>query len=220
MITVLVNAFVPKHERRTFLEVGCGTGIVLATMESLGFHVTGLDVNQMALEYAQAKCPDAKLIRQSLYSYQSPRRFQAIGAFDVLEHQARDVLFLKRCYELLEENGTFLLTVPAGMWLWSPLDVSSGHKRRYEAEDLHNTLRKLGFQILFSNHWNVLTLPWYILYRMYTVRSKSAAKMTFYLQTPYGLFNNLLYYLLRLEQAFFLRYRYARGATLVICAKK
>lgn len=220
MITVLVNVFVPKNERRSFLEVGCGTGIVLATMKSLGFHVTGLDVNQMALDYAKAKCPDAKLIRQSLYSFQSPRRFHIVGAFDVLEHQARDVLFLKRCYELLEKNGTLFLTVPAGMWLWSAIDVSSGHKRRYEAKDLHDTLRTLGFQIVFSNHWNVLTLPWYILYRMYAVRKKSAAKMTFYLQKPYELFNNFLYYLLRLEQAFLFRYRFTRGATLVICAKK
>ncbi len=220
MIITLVNAFVPKNERRSFLEVGCGTGIVLDTMNTLGFSVTGLDVNGTALDYAKAKCPDAHLIRQSLYSYQTSRRFHAIGAFDVLEHQSNDTLFLKRCYELLEENGTLFLTVPAGAWLWSPLDVTSGHKRRYEREDLDDKLRKAGFHIVFSNYWSVLTLPWYILFRLYSVRKKSAGTIDGYLRIPERVFNTFLYYLLRLEQVFFLRYRFPFGATLVICVKK
>ena len=220
MITTLINAFVPKHERRSFLEVGCGTGIVLYTMKTLGFDITGLDVNQTAIDYAQAKCPDAHLIRQSLYSFVSAKRFHAVGAFDVLEHQAQDGLFLKRCWELLEENGTLFLTVPAGMWFWSPLDVLSGHKRRYEVVDLHDKLRKAGFHILFSNYWSVLTLPWYILFRLYSARHTSASTLDEYLRTPNILFNTFLYYALRLEQTVFLKFRFFRGATLVICAKK
>lgn len=220
MIATLINAFVTKSERQSFLEVGCGTGIVLHTMKTLGFGVTGLDVNGTALEYAKVKCPDAHLIRQSLYSFQSPQRYHAIGAFDVLEHQSRDTLFLKRCYDLLEEGGTLFLTVPAGAWLWSPLDVTSGHKRRYEKEDLLKKVRRAGFHIIFSNYWSVLTLPLYILFRIYAVRQRSVATIDGYLRTPNRLFNTFLYYLLRLEQAFFLTFRFVRGATLVICARK
>lgn len=220
MITTLINAFVPKHERRSLLEVGCGTGIVLNTMKSLGFHVTGLDVNQTAINYAQVKCPDARLIRQSLYSFVSAKRFHAVGAFDVLEHQAQDGLFLKRCWDLLEDGGTLFLTVPAGMWLWSPLDVLSGHKRRYEAGELREKLERVGFHVQFINYWNVLTLPWYMLFRIYTIRQKSVATMDVYLRTPNVFVNKFLQYLLRLEQLFFLTFPFPRGATLVICAKK
>lgn len=220
MITRLVNTFGPKNGRRTFLEVGCGTGIVLRAMRELGFRVTGLDVNQTALTYARVSCPAAHLIRKSLYSFISSERFQTIGAFDVLEHQARDVPFLKRCYDLLEEGGTLFLTVPAGMWLWSPLDVLSGHKRRYEAGDLRKKLQRAGFHIQFINYWNVLTLPWYILFRSFTMSQKTDATMDAYLHKPNGFINTLLYYLLRLEQLFFLKFRFSRGATLVICAVK
>ncbi len=220
MITRLVRAFGPKNGRRTFLEVGCGTGIVLAAMRELGFHVVGLDVNETAISYARASCPDARLIRQSLYSFSSTQRFGAVGAFDVLEHQSRDVLFLKRCYDLLEEGGTLFLTVPAGMWLWSPLDVLSGHKRRYETVELQEKLKTVGFQMQFINYWNVLTLPWYILFRRYTMSQKTDATMDAYLRKPNGFINSMLYYLLWLEQLFFFKFRFSRGATLVICAKK
>lgn len=212
--------FIPKKERRSFLEVGCGTGIVLGQLQALGFDVTGLDVNQTAIAYARITCPGARFVRQSIYSFQSPHRFHAIGAFDVLEHQTRDVLFLKHCHELLENDGMLFLTVPAGMWLWSALDVLSGHKRRYEAEDLRQKLQKAGFHIVFLNYWNVLTLPWYILFRIYAIRQKSAATMDVYLRKPNVLVNKLLTYLLRLEQVMFFRHRLFRGATLVICAKK
>lgn len=220
MLTALVERFIPIKGRRTFLEVGCGTGIVLRLVQMMGFAVTGLDVNETALMYAKAQCPHAHLIRQSLYTYQSPRRYQTIGAFEVLEHQAQDVLFLKRCFDLLEDDGLLFLTVPAGTWLWSHLDVLSGHKRRYEQSDLRDKLQRAGFHVLFSNYWNVLTLPWYMLYRMFIVRQKSAATMDMYLRTPNVVVNKLLEYLLRLERAFFFRCRFPFGATLVICAKK
>lgn len=220
MIARIVNAFVHQDNRRSFLEVGCGTGIVLSAMRELGFRVTGLDVNQTALTYARVSCPTAHLIRKSLYSFIRSERFQTIGAFDVLEHQSRDVLFLKRCWDLLEEGGMLFLTVPAGRGLWSDLDVLSGHKRRYEAGDLGEKLQRVGFHVQFINYWNVLTLPWYVLFRIYTIRHKSAALMDTYLQRPNVFVNTLLYYLLRLEQLFFLKFRFFRGATLVICAKK
>lgn len=220
MIATLVNAFIPKRERRSFLEVGCGTGIVLATMKKLGFAVTGLDVNQTAFDYTKQKCPGAHLIRQSLFTYKTSRRYHAIGAFDVLEHQANDGLFIKHCYGLLKKNGTLFLTVPAGMWLWSRIDEMSGHKRRYEKEDLHAKLTKAGFRIVFTNYWSVLTLPLYIVFRLYFARDKATSSVDWYLHTPQMAFNIFLYYLLRLEQRFFFNFRYPRGATLVICAKK
>ncbi len=221
MLRTLINRFIPEKQRGSFLEVGCGTGIVLSQLQTLGFDVTGLDVNEAAITYAKKRCPDAKLIRQSIFSFTSPERFRAIGAFDVLEHQARDTEFLKRCYGLLEDNGMLFLTVPAGMWLWNRIDVLSGHKRRYEMDDLRDKLMRAGFTVQFCNYWNCsLTLPWYILYRAYTMRQRPASPMEAYLQMPHAFVNRVLLFLLQLEQIVFFRVRFTRGATLVICAKK
>ena len=221
MLAALINKFIPEKHRGSFLEIGCGTGIVLSKLQTLGFDVTGLDVNEAAIVYAKKRCPDAKFIRQSIFSFASPERFRAIGAFDVLEHQGQDTEFLKRCYGLLEDNGTLFLTVPAGMWLWNRIDVLSGHKRRYEMDDLLDKLTRAGFTVEFCNYWNVvLTLPWYVLYRAYTMRQSSVSTMEVYLKMPHAFINRVFLFLLQLEQLVFFRVRFTLGATLVICAKK
>lgn len=220
MLASLVHAFIPVIERKSFLEVGCGTGIVLGTLKSLGFTVTGLDVNQTALDFAKAKHTGAHLIRQSLFTYTSPRPYSAIGAFDVLEHQSHDLLFLKRCYGLLEKDGNLLLTVPASMRLWSFLDAVSGHKRRYGRDGLAATLTKAGFSIRFMNYWSVLTLPFYILYRLGIGRRRTSSTLDMYLAVPHPFVNRLFYGMLSLERLFFTRIPFPFGATLVVCAKK
>lgn len=221
MLTALINRFIPEKQRGSFLEIGCGTGIVLSQLQALGFDATGLDVNTAAITYAKKRCPGAKLIRQSIYSFKSPVRFRAIGAFDVLEHQTRDTEFLKACYGLLEENGMLFLTVPAGMWLWNRIDELSGHKRRYEEKELREKLMKAGFTVEFCNYWNVvLTLPWYMLYRAYTMRQKPSSTIEVYLKMPHALLNRVLLFFLQLEELVFFHGKFIVGATLVICAKK
>lgn len=220
MLTQLIDRFIPKNNRGSFLEVGCGTGIVLRVLDKMGFRVVGLDVNEAALKYAKIICSTGRFVRQSFYTFQSRQKFRCVGAFDVLEHQTRDRLFLKRCWDALEENGTLLLTVPAGMWLWSGLDDVGGHKRRYGPDELREKLSTAGFHIQYMNYWNVFSLPWYILFRIYTIRQTSVPIVPMYLRVPNGLMNAMLYYLLRLEQIFFLTYQFPFGATLVVCARK
>lgn len=220
MLRALVAKFMPPKNRQMFLEVGCGTGVVLRDMASAGFAVTGLDVNQTALNYARVACPAAHFVRRSLFTYKSPHRFGAVGAFDVLEHQAKDALFLKRCHELLEDGGMLFLTVPAGRWLWSSLDALSGHKRRYEKEELLKKLKQAGFESVFFNYWNMVTIPWYVLYRNYASRLPRMSQRDVYLRMPHAWINRILRCMLWLEQALFLSVPFPFGATIVVCARK
>ena len=161
MITSLIHATISSpYTSKTFLEIGCGTGIVMATLEKLGFITTGLDVNEKALSYA-AKRTHGKLIRQSIFRYTSAKRYDVVGAFDVLEHIRDDKGFLQACYRLLTVNGYLLLTVPAGRDMWSLVDTQSGHVRRYEYEELLEKLHSTGFKIVRQSYWNSLLLPFY-----------------------------------------------------------
>ena len=219
MIKSLIHANIVKpYSSKSFLEIGCGTGIVMATLERLGFIATGLDVNEKALSYA-VKRTKGKLIRQSIFGFKPKKYYDIVGAFDVLEHIRDDGGFLKACYRLLSPKGFILLTVPAGMSLWSPVDDLSGHVRRYEYEELLKKLTDVGFTVNSLGYWNSLLLPLYkIWHRKAGLKSKDVVSS--HLQKMPFTINMLLTWIFQLELILSRFIRFPVGATLVVCAQK
>ena len=218
LLQKLIRRFIPNSSNVSFLEIGFGTGVVIHLLERMGFRVTGIDVNKRALLYARRNTK-ATLLQQSIFSFCPKERFAAIGAFDVMEHQKRDLLFLKRVHKLLTPNGLLFLTIPAHRWLWSKLDILSDHKRRYSFGELKQKLEGSGFTVLFWNHWQVITLPIFWLWRQILLRKKKKM-IESYLAQPQALVNRLLYLLLLFEQLPFFRVKFPVGGSLVVCAKR
>lgn len=218
LLQKLIGRFVPNPAGIPFLEIGFGTGVVIHLLERMGFRVTGIDINKRALLYAREHTK-ATLLQQSIFSFCPKERFAAIGTFDVMEHQKRDLLFLKRVHKLLVPNGLLFLTVPAHQWLWSKLDTLSGHKRRYSFGELKQKLEGSGFTVLFWNHWQVTTLPIFWLWRQVLLQKKKETVEN-YLTAPSALVNRLLYFLLLFEQLCLFKVKFPAGGSLVICAKR
>lgn len=218
MIRNVVGIYVPDTTDKTFLDVGCGTGIVLTVLEKMGFAVTGLDVNARALTYA-AKLTKSTLVRSSIFQYHPAKKFSAIGAFDVMEHLPNDTGFLSRCYDLLVSGGYIFLTVPAGQYLWSEVDTLSGHQRRYDKPGLRTKLESAGFDVVYLGYWNTLLLPVYMLWRSLEGTKKTDVIQR-YLQKPHAVMNALLLSVLRLEQMSGIGRLVPFGATLIVVAKK
>ena len=101
------------------------------------------------------------------------KTFQVIGIFDVLEHIPDDNRILVDLWELLENGGTLLLTVPANPSLWSYFDELAGHCRRYEAGGLRSKLEKAGFAIEYLTPFMASLSPLMWLSRAF--RAKKAA---------------------------------------------
>jgi SAM-dependent methyltransferase len=55
----------------SFLDVGCGLGVKLVIMRSLGWRVAGIDIHQPYLDAAAELCPDADLTCADLRDTQS-----------------------------------------------------------------------------------------------------------------------------------------------------
>lgn len=218
LLSILIRRFLPKPKKVTFLEIGCGTGIVMRQLEQLGFEVTGLDVNHKAITYAKMHTK-GQLITRSLYSFRTKKRYDAVGAFDVLEHQNDDALFIKRMTSLVKPGGFLFLTVPAGKLLWTTIDEVSGHKRRYEPVELIDKLNRLGLVVRFWNYWNWSTLPIYMIKRKQRVSGQRESIIAWYLRTPHPLINLLLYGILRFEEKTFFTFRPPKGASLVVVAQ-
>lgn len=146
----------------SFLEIGCGTGYVLSGIADAFPHarLQGTDLFTKGLSFASSRLPHTNLIQMDARKIPFINEFDAIGAFDVIEHIEEDKMVLQQIHKALKPEGTILLTVPQHQWLWSTADEHACHVRRYSAKDLEKKLNESGFEIVRSTSFvTSLLLP-------------------------------------------------------------
>jgi len=74
--------------------------------------------------------------------------YDRIFTSNVLEHIEDDVAVLKKLHGLLKPGGMLAVYVPAFMLLYSHIDASVGHYRRYGRKELLGKLAQAGFAIV------------------------------------------------------------------------
>jgi SAM-dependent methyltransferase len=146
---------------RNFLEVGCGTGFVLAGIRRAlpGLTLSGAEVFSEGLAYAEQRVPGSVLFQMDARHVPFADEFDVIGAFDVLEHIEDADVVLAQMFRATRPGGGILLTVPQHPLLWSPVDVHAGHKRRYRRRDLMERVRRAGFEVARATSFASLLLP-------------------------------------------------------------
>jgi SAM-dependent methyltransferase len=81
-----ITRFGPTTQR--VLELGCGTGAVLAGLGS-GFSLTGIDLSASMLSHARRRCPSARLLEGDITDFELSETFDAVVCvFDTLNHVA------------------------------------------------------------------------------------------------------------------------------------
>jgi SAM-dependent methyltransferase len=73
--------------------------------------------------------------------------FDAVLAFEVVEHVDDDVGLLAEMARVSRPGGMLILSTPIHATMWSPLDDACGHVRRDEPEVLFDKIRTAGYQI-------------------------------------------------------------------------
>jgi SAM-dependent methyltransferase len=129
------------------LEVGPGAGMLLIEAARRGFQCKALEVSSEARALAEKVIArsgqDIPVLAEAEASWRGA--FDALFAFDVLEHIEHDREALTQWHDWLAPNGTLLLSVPAHMRMWTAGDEWAGHFRRYERAALLQLLRETGF---------------------------------------------------------------------------
>jgi ubiquinone/menaquinone biosynthesis C-methylase UbiE len=95
------------------LEVGCGEGIVLATLATRlpGTRFDGLELDETALEQARVRCPGATLVRGDACELPfGDQSFDLVVCLEVLEHLPEPVRALRELRRVA--RGGCLLSVP------------------------------------------------------------------------------------------------------------
>jgi SAM-dependent methyltransferase len=147
-----------------FCEIGAGNGIVSLHLQNLGYDVAA--VEPVASGAANCLARSIKKVRQAtLEQLALPENsVGAVGAFDVIEHLNDPLELLLEAHRVLRADGIFFVTVPAHRFLWSSVDVYSGHFRRYSKKHLVEQLASAGFVPLECRHFmNLLVLPAFLL---------------------------------------------------------
>ena len=142
------------------LEVGCGDGNVLRFLEQAcpAGVVVGMDLYGEGLKYARSRT-SSLLVQGDASQAPFSKAFQVIGIFDVLEHLQDDQRILRDLWELLEAQGTLLLTVPARPELWSITDEAWGHCRRYRLEELRLKIEAAGYHVEYLTEYMASVYP-------------------------------------------------------------
>jgi SAM-dependent methyltransferase len=170
IVGALVRYF-PEAEH--FLEVGCGTGFVLAGVrkELTHLQLMGSELSTEGLEVARRRLPGVPLIQMDARDVPFVDTFDAVGVFDVLEHIEDDETVLRELSSAVRPGGGLLVTVPQHPRLWSAADDFAGHVRRYTRGELLGKARRTGWKPLRITSFVSLPLPFFVLSRLLGARS-------------------------------------------------
>lgn len=146
---------------RTFLEVGCGTGVVIRSLAKAmpGLALEACEFSGEGLAMARKGLPQCRFRQLDARTMADTDAYDCIGCFDVLEHIDEDERVLANFKRALRPGGYLLLTVPQHPWLWSAADDYAQHVRRYTGRELRRKVRHSGFTIEESTSFVSLLLP-------------------------------------------------------------
>ena len=92
--------------------------------------------------------------------------FDAVAAFDVIEHCDPEDAALGEVLRVLRPGGRFLMSVPAYTWAWSDFDVANGHHRRYTRARAAAALEAAGFRVDRATYGFTATFPMFAAERL------------------------------------------------------
>jgi SAM-dependent methyltransferase len=157
LATLLASLGLPPRAR--ILEAGCGVGGNIEMLAGFGrvnaFEPDGPSRqyvgDRLGLKPAEGFLPD-----QVPYK---PASFDAVCAFDVVEHVEDDRGSVAALAELVAPGGYLVVTVPAYQWMWSAHDEVHHHKRRYTKGEILRIVRDAGLEPVKASYFNAVLFP-------------------------------------------------------------
>lgn len=144
------------------VDVGCGTGDNLGTLEALagGGPVSGVELSAHAIRRVPAG-PGGARVGIALAEHLPYRDGAAdlLTSMDVIEHLDDDRVAMAEFHRVLRPGGWLLLTVPAYQWLWSRHDETAAHRRRYSRPRLEAVVEGAGFVVERTTYFNSFLVP-------------------------------------------------------------
>lgn len=146
--------YLPAPDRPArVLDVGCGSGVLLARMKSLGWDAEGVEIDPGGVAAARAR--GVRVHAGQLADAKFPdNHFDAVHSAHVIEHLYDPVALLGECFRILKPGGKLVIITPnTGSWghqkfgsAWLNLDPPR-HLILFNAQTLRAAATKHGFVI-------------------------------------------------------------------------
>lgn len=150
-----------------FLEIGCGTGLLLRSLAGReGLELLGSEIYLRGLASARSHQTGVEFIQLDASAMPFEAEFDLVGAFDVIEHIDDDLAVLHGMRRALRPGGHALVTVPQHPFLWSRLDELVHHRRRYTRALLLGRLRDAGLDPVYVTSFFFTVFPLMLLSRL------------------------------------------------------
>ena len=140
----IVNLAMKYCERPEIcIDFGAGIGTLsLIFREEFGIEPACVEIDKTNVSFLNER----KLVHLRSLS-DLGKQADLIFSSNVLEHIEDDVEIMREMKKHLHEGGYLFLYLPANKCLWSKMDETVGHYRRYSLKELKQKLSKTGFKI-------------------------------------------------------------------------
>lgn len=220
----LFQKYLGKGNDKKVLEIGCGNGYVLRGLQALQYQLTGSEIYLDGLKNVQKRLPGVELIQLDALNMPFKNEWNAIGAFDVIEHIEEDKRVMQQVHQALKSDGYFFITVPQYQFMWSYLDDYAKHKRRYTQKEIKTKLEQCGFKVQYISSF-VTTLFLLVLISRWMKKNKPIEEVSIddviqEFQIPDWM--NRLFYILMQVDKFFIKRNISLpfGNSIVVVAQK
>lgn len=134
------------------LEIGCGTGIVVANLQARQIDIIGCELADIP---KHALLSDD--IATGICAFDLPQAeregYTVVLLLDVLEHLEDRSAFLDKVYAHFPNVDDLIITVPARQELWSNYDDFYGHKLRYDRPGMRDEIAKTKWHVLGNSYF-------------------------------------------------------------------
>jgi 2-polyprenyl-3-methyl-5-hydroxy-6-metoxy-1,4-benzoquinol methylase len=146
------------HREGAILDMGCGTGYFAGFMQSVGFQVTGIEIDEKARQHGIDQF-GIKAFPPDVLRSGELKTFKAITLWHVLEHlyEPKDYLAMFRSH--LAEDGILVIAVPnhrstdAKIFstYWAAYDVPR-HLWHFDPASMEKLASATGFEVIKKEH--------------------------------------------------------------------
>jgi protein O-GlcNAc transferase len=131
-----------------WLEVGCGSGMLLMSAWEWGYHAIGLDMRKDTVDMLRGMQVEAHRLDFQAFTA-PPGSIAVISMADVLEHMPFPKPALRHAAALLKPDGLIFLSMPNGDTIvWKYLDSYKINPYWFEIEHYHNFTKDRLFALL------------------------------------------------------------------------